>query len=559
MPSGKMSDFLSHLRRAVLRRDGAGLTDGQLLEDYRSRRDQAALEILVRRHAALVWGVCRRVLGNHHDAEDAFQATFLILVRKAASIASPRLLANWLYGVAHQTARKARATAAKRRARERQVTQMPEPAAAESDLWNDVQPLLDQELSRLPDIYRVAIVLCDLEGKTRKEAARQLGVPDGTLAARLARGRVLLAKRLARHGVSVSGGALGMILGQHIASAGVPTSVVSSAIKAASVLAAGQAAAVGLVSAKAAALTEGMLQTMLLSKIKVATAVLLVVTAVGAGGNRLLVSTRAAQGAAEPKQVQKEKPQPPQGKDQLRIYVKPHPDGEFRLQGLVVRDPSSGEYKVLTRDGGIPVVKGYIEFHVKKLKEARDDKSIRDALKNLEESVQNMKELLSLPGGPADKKPEDKKPAEEKPPLNLGQAGDAWEMNARRLLAGRSLATPPGATSRTIHLPATLILDLARQLSEWSEPGVQVRLDSYYPFCSRRGGGPKGPPGDAWEMDARRWLAGRVPRNSPWGAGDTWEMNDFWHFSPWRKGDTWELNTRRILEKDGFWSFPQMR
>src|SRR5262249_22645957 len=147
---------------------------------------------LVRRHAPMVWGVCRRVLGNLHDAEDAFQATFLILVRKAASIASPKLLANWLYGVAHQTALKARATNAKRRVRERQVTHMPEPAANEPDRWNDLQPLLDQELARLPNKYRVAIVLCDLEGKTRKEAAWQLGVPEGTLAARVARGRVML-------------------------------------------------------------------------------------------------------------------------------------------------------------------------------------------------------------------------------------------------------------------------------------------------------------------------------------------------------------------------------
>ena len=93
------------------------------------------------------------------------------------------MVGNWLYGVAHQTALKARATRAKRQTRERQVVDMPEPAVTEQDLWRDLQPVLDQELSRLPDKYRVAIVLCDLEGKTRKEAARQLGCPEGTLAA----------------------------------------------------------------------------------------------------------------------------------------------------------------------------------------------------------------------------------------------------------------------------------------------------------------------------------------------------------------------------------------
>src|SRR5438477_4844138 len=228
MAASKMSKIGQHLRRAVLPRDGAGLTDGQLLHDYLSRHEEAALAALVRRHGPMVWGVCRRVLRSYHDAEDAFQATFLVLLRRAASITSPELLANWLYGVAHQTALKARATTAKRRARERQVVSMPEPAATEGDLWHNLEPLLDQELSRLPDKYRVAIVLCDLEGKTRKLAARQLGVPEGTLAARLARGRVLLAKRLARHGLAVSCGALAAVLSQQAASAGVPTSVVSS-------------------------------------------------------------------------------------------------------------------------------------------------------------------------------------------------------------------------------------------------------------------------------------------------------------------------------------------
>src|SRR5476651_2488000 len=121
MATSQMSGVIQHLRRIVLPRDGAGLTDGQLLEDYIGHRDEAALAALVRRHGPMVWGVCRRVLSNYHDAEDAFQATFLVLVRRAASIASPELLANWLYGVAHQTAIKARATVVKRTMRERQV------------------------------------------------------------------------------------------------------------------------------------------------------------------------------------------------------------------------------------------------------------------------------------------------------------------------------------------------------------------------------------------------------------------------------------------------------
>jgi RNA polymerase sigma factor (sigma-70 family) len=298
MTTSRMGKVIAHLRRTVLLPDGAGLTDGQLLGDYINRHDEAALAALVRRHGPMVWGVCRRVLRNYHDAEDAFQATFLVFVRKAASIAAPELLANWLYGVAHQTALKARATAAKRRVRERQVTEMPEPAATEPDLWNDLQPVLDQELSRLPDKYRVAIVLCDLEGKTRKEAARQLGVPEGTLAARLARSRVLLAKRLARHGLMVSGGALGVMLSQRVASAGVPSSVVSSTIKTASLFAAGRVVATGLISAKVSALTEGVLKTMVLRKLKIAIVAFLVLGTLGIGVRALTRETLGADPAA---------------------------------------------------------------------------------------------------------------------------------------------------------------------------------------------------------------------------------------------------------------------
>src|SRR5882672_3376707 len=154
MPTKGLNRVIQHLRRVVLLQDGAGLTDGQLLKSYVEHGDESAFAALVRRHGPMVWGVCRRVLGNHQDAEDAFQVCFLVLIRKAASIASKTLLANWLYGVAYQTARKARATAARRGARERQVKDMPAPAAKGDEQLHDLAPLLDQELSRLPEKYR---------------------------------------------------------------------------------------------------------------------------------------------------------------------------------------------------------------------------------------------------------------------------------------------------------------------------------------------------------------------------------------------------------------------
>jgi RNA polymerase sigma factor (sigma-70 family) len=242
--------------------DGAGMTDGALLEAFVFRRDDAAFAALVRRHGPMVWGVCRRLLASHHDAEDAFQATFLVLVRKSPSVVPREMVANWLYGVAYQTALNARATAARKRTRERQVTQMPEPAAPQQDQWRDLQSSLDQELSRLPEKYRCSIVLCDLEGKTRKDVAQRLGVPEGTLSGWLTRGRQMLAKRLARRGLALSSG-LAALLVQNAVSANVPAPLVSRTINAACLLAAGQAAST--ISAQVAAVTQGVIKTMFLT------------------------------------------------------------------------------------------------------------------------------------------------------------------------------------------------------------------------------------------------------------------------------------------------------
>src|SRR5258708_7814044 len=226
MAHSEMNGFLRQLRRAALRH-GGGVTDGQLLECFLRAREEAAFEELVRRHGPMVLGVCRRVLLNRHDAEDAFQATFLILVRKASSIVARETVGNWLYGVAFRTAQKARAAAARRRLKEKQ---MAKPEAIEEDVWRELRPLLDQELNRLPDKYREPVVLCDIEGHTRKAAALRLGCPEGTLSVRLARARVLLAKRLARHGLALSGGAVAAALSGDAAAGRVPAPLGSSTV-----------------------------------------------------------------------------------------------------------------------------------------------------------------------------------------------------------------------------------------------------------------------------------------------------------------------------------------
>jgi RNA polymerase sigma factor (sigma-70 family) len=269
MVTAQMGTVIRHLRRAVLRQDAAGRTDGQLLASFIDQKNEAAFEALVHRHGSMVFGVCRRIVGNHHDAEDAFQATFLVLARKAWSIRPRERVANWLHGVALRTAMKAKTMTTKRRGREKQATEMPEPEAAQQDQWRDLQPLLDQELNGLPENYRLPILLCDLEGKTIKDAAQQLGWPQGTLAGRLARGRKLLAKWLANRGVMLPAGSLAAVVSQKMASAGVPTSLMISTVKTATLIAAGQATVAGVVPAKVAALTEGVMKSMMLTKLKI--------------------------------------------------------------------------------------------------------------------------------------------------------------------------------------------------------------------------------------------------------------------------------------------------
>jgi RNA polymerase sigma factor (sigma-70 family) len=370
MATSQTSEVILHLRRMMLLRDGAGLTDRQLLEDYICRQDEVALAALVQRHAPMVWAVCRRVLRNYHDAEDAFQATFLVFARKATSIASPELLANWLYGVAYQTALNARTTAARRSARERQVAVMPEPETAQPDLWHDLKPLLDQELSRLPDKYRIPVVLCDLEGKTRKEAAQQLGCPEGTVAGRLARARVLLARRLARHGLAVSGGALAAVLAQNAALASAPTAVVLRTIQAASLFAAGQAAATALIPAKVAALAQGVLKSMLLTKLKIATAVLLVLAGLSAALPTL------AQKPAE----QKEDKEPDRGSAEKPDVVKVVKPGAKNVRSLAYCNDGKTVALVLWKGQDLRTLNSVVLWDVQKGKVQRTLEGLVDTV-----------------------------------------------------------------------------------------------------------------------------------------------------------------------------------
>jgi RNA polymerase sigma factor (sigma-70 family) len=270
---------IEQLRLTLAPPEGASVSDGQLLERFALARDEASFAALVHRHGRMVLGVCRRLLRHTQDAEDAFQATFLLLVRKAGSVVKRESVGSWLYGVAYRTALEASAANARRQARETLVCDPPHPSVAPTEV-QDWRPMLDYELSRLPEKYRAAIVLCDLESRGRKEVARLLGLPEGTLSSRLAAGRRMLAERLTRRGLVFSGGALAAAITPGAASAHAPAALVWSTTKAATLVAAGQLA---VVSTPAAALARGVLDSMFLAKMKLILGAVVLMTALGSG------------------------------------------------------------------------------------------------------------------------------------------------------------------------------------------------------------------------------------------------------------------------------------
>jgi RNA polymerase sigma factor (sigma-70 family) len=271
MANATLGVVLEHLRRATATADEP--PDPQLVERFLRGHDPASFAALVRRHGPMVLRVCRRVLRHHQDAEDAFQVTFLVLARSAASIRKRGSLASWLHGVAYRTAKTARRGAATRREYEGRVKAMSQKDASEDLAWREVQSLLDEEVATLPEPYRTAFVLCQLEGLSRQEVARRLGVKEGTVSSRLGRAREQLREKLARRGVSLAAllGALAFARGQ--APAAVPRRLLGATIRAGVAYAEGDLP-VGGISAGAERLLKEVTRAMVLTQTKVAAAAL---------------------------------------------------------------------------------------------------------------------------------------------------------------------------------------------------------------------------------------------------------------------------------------------
>jgi RNA polymerase sigma factor (sigma-70 family) len=270
---------LRHLRSQLAAQQHSGDSDEQLLHDFTTRRDDSAFAVLIRRHGPMVLHVCRRVLGHEQDAEDAFQATFLVLAQNAAALRNKTALASWLHGTAYRIAMKAKQSAIRRRKHEKQsgtaVTATPHAPANPSEelLWCEVRALLDEEIARLPEIYRSVFVLCCLENLSQTEAGQRLGVKVRTVSNRLAEARKRLAQRLRRRGVELTAVLAATTLATAPVSA-LPIGLMSSTIKAALAVSAGEKLA-GIVSASVAQLVKSARTAMVASKAKIAVVLLL--------------------------------------------------------------------------------------------------------------------------------------------------------------------------------------------------------------------------------------------------------------------------------------------
>jgi RNA polymerase sigma factor (sigma-70 family) len=359
MSVATLNDVLRFLRMKCDVADEPHDSDAALLERFLTRQDQAALGILVQRHGPMVLAVCRRILADPHAALDAFQATFVVLIRRAGSIRKPASLASWLHGVARHVAGRARAQTAAEQNRERRVVAMPQQEPLDELAWQELSGILDEEIDRLPERCRAPVVLCYLEGKSYDEAARELGCPKSSLASRLERARALLRSQLVRRGVALSAGALLTVLTELAAAAPLSPVLTVAAVNAAFSAFAGEGA-VGL-SGRVIALAEEAVKGMHGVRAKLGLA-LLVTVGLALAGVGLSAQGDSATDTALPPVAEAElqapgKQPPPSGAEG---FGDPLPDGaiarlgtvRFRHGFYVTKVAFALDGKVLVSEGG---------------------------------------------------------------------------------------------------------------------------------------------------------------------------------------------------------------
>jgi RNA polymerase sigma factor (sigma-70 family) len=315
-------------------------TDAVLLQRFALQREEGAFTTLVQRHGWMVWGVCRHVLQHEQDTEDAFQATFLVLARRAGSIRKSEAVGTWLHGVAYRIAQKARTMAAKRRACERRAE--PRPAATEPEPgWRELQAILDEELRHLPQKYRAPFVLCCLEGRSRAEAATELGWKPGTLSSRIAKARDLLQQRLTKRGVTLSAALTAGVLWNQPASAALVQATQQAALR----IATGQTIS-QVAGPTVTALAEYVLKTATWTKTRIAA--LLLFSASLFGGLATAVAHRPGQKPEQGTQLRKATSDEPR----VDQYGDPLPPGAVARMGTIrLRHEGFSSAAVFTQDG----------------------------------------------------------------------------------------------------------------------------------------------------------------------------------------------------------------
>ena len=293
MAGKRIGDAVRQFQRLFSVGTISGLTDDELLARFVSQSDDAAFEALLERHGPMVLSVCRGVLRDPNDAQDAFQATFLVLVRKARSIRAGASLGSWLYRVAFNMSIQINSEAARRQRVERRAGEMAPPLKREDAGAGELVPALYEEVSRLPEKYRLPVVLCHLEEMTHAQAAQQLGWTEGTVRGRVAKAREVLRRRLARRGLALSAGAVASALVERSASstlAAVPAAWIDGTLKAAMAVVAGQTIAAGMVSAPAVVLSERMVRSLSMTYFKFTAGWLLALGAAAFVGAALVVA-----------------------------------------------------------------------------------------------------------------------------------------------------------------------------------------------------------------------------------------------------------------------------
>lgn len=373
MTKRSAGSVLQYLHRVVGPPTGSAASDAQLLHRFAGCRDEAAFAELVRRHGRLVWNVCRRMLGHDQDAEDAFQATFIILADKAASIRKRRSVASWLYGVAMRTAWNARKSIQRRRDRERHAEERSSESPVNAASLRELQNMLDEEVRRLPEKYQTPFVLCCLEGKGRAEAARELGWKEGTVSSRLALARERLQKRLARRGVALSA-ALCVV------------SLSRPKVMAAPFVAANA-------SERAVILAKGVLRNMAVTKWKIGAAVVLMLGCLTAGGATAVRQVGTKKQLRTPSETASKPAEPRQ--DAADLHGDPLPEGAVARLGTL-RFRAGGGITALAFSPDGKIIASCSNGNAIRLWEAASGKQIRALM---EDGLGNVNALAFSPDG----------------------------------------------------------------------------------------------------------------------------------------------------------------